>query len=261
MNERGLRKRVTDRALSALNEDQRRAVHRPAPAGDREMPGATSEHTAKNAGTSGRSAGALNGGGPHRDDASPHGYPVPVRSRVPVLDEHRSTEGKRYFPDFYLPDQPETWGKEHSPAGSHGGVWLKHFANGELPERWEGDDAESTTEYRRTRAWKETLHRKRRHGGIPITHPPCPQVLPQPRRGSPSVEPGRSASTGELREENMLPVRYPSRDEARRYRHELRHSVEALRERSRPDADALAWPAGLDRGILLGLPLRDGTHR
>ena len=59
----------------------------------------------------------------------------------------------------------------------------------------------------------------------------------------------------------MLPVRYPSRDEARRHRHKLRYTVEALRERSRPDADALAWPAGLDRAILVGLPLRDGTHR
>ena len=59
----------------------------------------------------------------------------------------------------------------------------------------------------------------------------------------------------------MLPIRYPSRDEARRYRHELRHALEALRGRFRPDADALAWPAGLDRGILLGLPLPDRTHR
>ena len=31
----------------------------------------------------------------------------------------------------------------------------------------------------------------------------------------------------------MLPVRYPSRDEARRYRHELRRALEALRGRSR----------------------------
>ena len=59
----------------------------------------------------------------------------------------------------------------------------------------------------------------------------------------------------------MIPVRYPSRDEARRYRQELRHALEALRGPSRPDADVLAWPAGLDRGVLLGLPLRDGTHR
>ena len=59
----------------------------------------------------------------------------------------------------------------------------------------------------------------------------------------------------------MLPVRYPSRDEAQRYRHELRHTVEALRGRAQTDGDALAWPGGLDRGILLGLPLRDGTHR
>ena len=59
----------------------------------------------------------------------------------------------------------------------------------------------------------------------------------------------------------MLSVRYPSRDEALRYRHELRHALEALSGPFRPDADVLAWPAGLDRGILLGLPLRDRTHR
>ena len=59
----------------------------------------------------------------------------------------------------------------------------------------------------------------------------------------------------------MIPIRYPSRDEARRYRQELRHALEALRGPSRPDADVLAWPAGLDRGILLGLPLRERTHR
>ena len=59
----------------------------------------------------------------------------------------------------------------------------------------------------------------------------------------------------------MLPIRYPSRDEARRYQQELRDALEALRGPSRPDADVLAWPAGLDRGILLGLPLRERTHR
>ena len=59
----------------------------------------------------------------------------------------------------------------------------------------------------------------------------------------------------------MLPIRYPSRDEALRYRHELRHAPEALSGPFRPDADPLAWPAGLDRGILLGLPLREQTHR
>ena len=71
-------------------------------------------------------------------------------------------EGKRYFPDFYLPDQPERWGKEHGPTVAHKGVWLEHFAtdaNGKLPERWDGDEVGSTAEYRRSRRWKETLHR------------------------------------------------------------------------------------------------------
>ena len=80
----------------------------------------------------------------------------------PVPDEHRSTEGKRYFPDFYLPDQAEEWGKEHGPAGAHVGVWLEHFgtdANGKLRARWDDDEVGSTAEYRRTWRWKETLHR------------------------------------------------------------------------------------------------------
>ena len=88
---------------------------------------------------------------PHRNEAE-----------FPVLEEHRSKEGKRYFPDFYLPDQPESWGKEHGPTGAHAGVWLEHFAtdaNGKLPERWDEDEVVSTAEYRRTRRWKETLHR------------------------------------------------------------------------------------------------------
>ena len=89
---------------------------------------------------------------------------VPYRyeAEFPVPEEHRSKEGKRYFPDFYLPDQPESWGKEHGPTGAHKGVWLEHFAtdaNGKLPERWDEDEVGSTAEYRRTRVWKETLHR------------------------------------------------------------------------------------------------------
>ena len=34
-------------------------------------------------------------------------------AEFPLPEEHRSKEGKRYFPDFYLPDQPEQWGKGH----------------------------------------------------------------------------------------------------------------------------------------------------
>ena len=83
-------------------------------------------------------------------------------AEFPVPEEHRSKEGKRYFPDFYLPDQPERRGKEHGPTVAHKGVWLEHFAtgaNGKLPERWDDDEAGVTAEYRRSRRWKEALHR------------------------------------------------------------------------------------------------------
>ena len=88
--------------------------------------------------------------------------PYRYEAEFPVPDEHRSKEGKRYFPDFYLPDQAEKWGKEHGPTGANTGVWLEHFAtdtNGKLPARWDDDEVGSTAEYRRTRRWKETLHR------------------------------------------------------------------------------------------------------
>ena len=66
--------------------------------------------------------------------------PYRYEAEFPVPEEHRSKEGKRYFPDFYLPDHPESWGKEHAPTGAHAGVWLEHFAtdaNGKLPDRWD----------------------------------------------------------------------------------------------------------------------------
>ena len=88
--------------------------------------------------------------------------PYRYEAEFPVPEEHRSKEEKRYFPDFYLPDQPESWGKEHGPTGAHAGVWLEHFANdanGRLPERWDEDEAGATAEYRRARVWKEGLHR------------------------------------------------------------------------------------------------------
>ena len=89
--------------------------------------------------------------------------PYRYEAEFPVPDEHRSKEGKRYFPDFYLPDHAERLGKEHGPTGAHAGVWIEHFAtdaSGKLPERWDEDEVGSTAEYRRIRAWKETLHRR-----------------------------------------------------------------------------------------------------
>ena len=88
--------------------------------------------------------------------------PYRYEAEFPVPDEHRGTEGKRYHPDFYLPDEPEDWGKGHGPAGAHAGVWLEHFANdanGRLPQDWDEEKPGATSEYRRARVWKETLHR------------------------------------------------------------------------------------------------------
>ena len=57
------------------------------------------------------------------------------------------------------------------------------------------------------------------------------------------------------------PFVYPSRDQAQRYRRELQDAVEAVRERRFPHRGALVWPAGLDRAIVVGLPLPESTHK
>ena len=80
----------------------------------------------------------------------------------------------------------------------------------------------------------------------------------------------------------MNVIRYPSRDEAIRYRAELQDAVDAARREEQPEKyafgwpttldrelrpglrlknDALAWAAGLDRRLLLGLPVRGHTRR
>ena len=53
----------------------------------------------------------------------------------------------------------------------------------------------------------------------------------------------------------------PSPDEAQRHRRELQDAVEAVRERRFPQRGALVWPAGLDRSIVAGLALPEGTHK
>ena len=35
------------------------------------------------------------------------GIPYRYEAEFPVPEEHREKEGKRYQPDFYLPDEPE----------------------------------------------------------------------------------------------------------------------------------------------------------
>ena len=52
-----------------------------------------------------------------------------------------------------------------------------------------------------------------------------------------------------------MKLTYPSREEAKRYRHEIQEAVEAARKGEEPERNAPAWPAGLDRTILRGLPL------
>ena len=45
-----------------------------------------------------------------------------------------------------------------------------------------------------------------------------------------------------------------------RYRRALKNALKAVRENAQPEPDALAWPAGLDRTLLLGLPLAERTR-
>ena len=53
---------------------------------------------------------------------------------------------------------------------------------------------------------------------------------------------------------------YPSREEAMQYRNELQEAVAASRKGETPEEDVLAWPEGLDRSVLRGLPLRYSTR-
>ena len=59
---------------------------------------------------------------------------------------------------------------------------------------------------------------------------------------------------------DMSRARYPSPDEARRYRRDLEGALEAVRKKGSPGAEALAWPAGLDRTLVLALPLSVTTR-
>ena len=52
-----------------------------------------------------------------------------------------------------------------------------------------------------------------------------------------------------------MSLTYPSREEANRYRREIQEAVEAARKGEEPERNTPAWPAGLDRTILRGLPL------
>lgn len=58
----------------------------------------------------------------------------------------------------------------------------------------------------------------------------------------------------------MTGPEYPSRRAAQRYRHELQDALEDMRRNSVLDMNARAWPDGLDRVILEGLPLRVRTR-
>ena len=83
------------------------------------------------------------------------GIPYQYEAAFPLPEQRRSKNRAGYFPDFYLPDDPD------APVSIHGGIWLEHFANdagGALPERWDEDEPGATAEYRRARRWKEKLH-------------------------------------------------------------------------------------------------------
>ena len=57
-----------------------------------------------------------------------------------------------------------------------------------------------------------------------------------------------------------MSLTYPSREEAMHYRRELQEAVGAVRKDEEPERDALAWPAGLDRTLLRGVPLPTHTR-
>ena len=57
-----------------------------------------------------------------------------------------------------------------------------------------------------------------------------------------------------------MDLTYPSRDEAMPHRRELHEAVAAARKGERAPKQAVAWPAGLDRILLRGLPLPTHTR-
>ena len=57
-----------------------------------------------------------------------------------------------------------------------------------------------------------------------------------------------------------MSLTYPSREEANRYRREIQEAVEAARKSEEPERNTPAWPPGLDRTILRGLPLPSHTR-
>ena len=58
----------------------------------------------------------------------------------------------------------------------------------------------------------------------------------------------------------MQATGYPSREEATQYRREIEEAVAAAGSDEEPEKGALAWPTGLDRAILRGLPLTTHTR-
>ena len=81
--------------------------------------------------------------------------PYQYEAEFPVPEELQMKKGARYFPDFYLPDDPSV------PPWIHGGIWLEHFAHdteGSLPGQWDAEQAGATSQYQADRKWKERLH-------------------------------------------------------------------------------------------------------
>ena len=81
--------------------------------------------------------------------------PYQYEAEFPVPEKLQTKKGARYFPDFYLPDDPL------APPSIHGGIWLEHFAHdaeGNLPGQWDAEQAGATSQYQADRKWKERLH-------------------------------------------------------------------------------------------------------
>ena len=74
--------------------------------------------------------------------------PYQYEAEFPAPEKMQTKKGARYFPDFYLPDDPL------APPSIDGGIWLEHFAHdagGSLPGQWDAEQAGATSQYQADR--------------------------------------------------------------------------------------------------------------
>ena len=99
--------------------------------------------------------------------------------------------------------------------------------------------------------------RQPHHRGI---RAPRARIHAPEKRVNPEQDSGPRKGRENLNKERGMNLTYPSREEAKRYRREIHEAAQAVRNGETPDEAALAWPAGLDRRLLLGLPTERRTR-